>query len=272
MKMSKKYKKIQLMKQTVAATFVIFLTAGVAAPFALAQDTERPVLTVDDCVKCHDAAPQAIESAGGKHKTEVTCIDCHEGHPPRNTDIIPQCSKCHTGEKHFELEGCMSCHTNPHTPLKITLADNLTEPCLTCHTDQIDQLKQNLSKHTEQSCTTCHTAHGELPSCTNCHTPHSEDMVQADCLSCHKPHMPLQVTYPDDTPSKLCASCHQTAYDLLMANTSKHHERSCADCHKSQHKMIPKCQDCHGVPHPEDMMKKFPTCGECHGIAHDVTK
>jgi len=84
--------------------------------------------------------------------------------------------------------------------------------------------------------------------------------------------MPLQVNYPDDTPSKLCASCHKTANDLLMANTSKHHERTCADCHKSQHKMIPKCQDCHGIPHPEDMMKKFPTCGDCHGIAHDVTK
>jgi len=270
-KMGKKYKKIQLMKHMVTA-FAIFLTAGAAAPFAAAQDAERPVLSVADCAKCHDAAPQAIESAGGKHKTSVTCIDCHQGHPPNNTDIIPQCSMCHTGEKHFELEGCLKCHKNPHTPLNITLADNLTDPCLTCHTDQIDQLKQNPSKHTEQFCTTCHTAHGELPNCTNCHSPHADDMVQSDCLTCHKAHMPLQVVYPDDTPSKLCGSCHQKAFDLLMASPAKHKDVACVDCHKSQHKMVPKCQDCHGIPHPDDMMKKFPTCGDCHGIAHDVTK
>lgn len=271
MKMRRESKKVQLMGHLVA-TLAIFLIAGIAVPSASAAEAGRPVLSVDDCAKCHEAAPKAIESAGGKHKTEVTCIECHQGHPPTNTDIIPQCSMCHSGEKHFQLEGCLNCHKNPHTPLDITMADNLTDPCLTCHTEQIEQLKQNPSKHTEQFCTTCHTAHGEIPNCTNCHTPHAEDMVQSDCLTCHKAHMPLQVIYPDDTPSKLCASCHDTAYSLLMASPAKHKDVACVDCHKAQHKMIPKCQDCHGIPHPDDMMKKFPTCGDCHGIAHDVTK
>jgi hypothetical protein len=34
--------------------------------------------------------------------------------------------------------------------------------------------------------------------------------------------------------------------------------------------MMPKCQDCHGVPHPAGIMAKFPVCGECHKIAHDL--
>jgi hypothetical protein len=34
--------------------------------------------------------------------------------------------------------------------------------------------------------------------------------------------------------------------------------------------MVPKCQDCHGVPHAAGIMSKFPKCGDCHGIAHDL--
>jgi hypothetical protein len=34
--------------------------------------------------------------------------------------------------------------------------------------------------------------------------------------------------------------------------------------------MVPKCQDCHGSPHPAGIMAKFPKCGECHNIAHDL--
>ncbi|MBI5557148.1 MAG: cytochrome C [Deltaproteobacteria bacterium] len=266
-----KCKNVQLMKHMVTA-FAIFLTAGVSVPLASAADGARPVLSVDDCAKCHDAAPKAIESNGGKHKTSVTCVDCHQGHPPDKTDIIPQCGMCHSGEKHFQLEGCLNCHKNPHTPLAITFADNLTDPCLTCHTEQIEQLKQNPSKHTELFCTFCHTKHGEIPDCTGCHTPHAPNMVQSDCLTCHKVHMPRQVAYPDDISSKHCAACHDTAYNLLIASPAKHKELACAYCHKSQHKMVPKCQDCHGVPHPDGMMQKFAACGDCHGIAHNINK
>jgi len=44
----------------------------------------------------------------------------------------------------------------------------------------------------------------------------------------------------------------------------------CAFCHQEKHKMVPKCQDCHGMPHPAGIMAKFPVCGECHKIAHDL--
>lgn len=253
-------------------TFVIFLTAGAMAPLASAAVEARPALSPDDCAKCHDAAPKAIEEAGGKHKTSVTCIDCHQGHPPKDADIIPQCSMCHSGKEHYKLDNCLRCHSNPHTPLAISFNEDHTDACLTCHTEQIDQLRKQPTKHTELFCSNCHTQHGEIPECTTCHAPHASDMVQADCLACHKAHMPKPVTYPDDISSKHCASCHDVAYNLLQASPYKHKDVACADCHKTEHKMIPQCQDCHGVPHPPAMMSKFPTCGACHGIAHDIKK
>jgi len=265
-----KPKRVPLAKHLLA-TFVIFLTAG-GAMQASAMDGTRPTLGPADCTKCHDAAPQAIESLGMRHKTEITCVDCHQGHPPRDSNIIPECSMCHSGEAHFELQGCLSCHSNPHTPLVISFGDDVTDPCLTCHTDQIEQLRAVPTNYPEQASSFCHTAHGEIPNCTTCHDPHADDMVQTDCLACHKAHMPLPVKYPDDIANKHCGSCHGEAYELLLATPAKHKDVACADCHKSVHKTVPQCQDCHGIPHPSPMMSKFPTCGDCHGIAHDLNK
>lgn len=230
-------------------------------------------LTPDDCVKCHEKAPRDIAASGASHRTEITCIECHDGHAPTDADIIPLCSQCHEGTPHFELANCSSCHNNPHTPLAISIDDNLTEPCLTCHTDQMAQLQQNESKHTQVSCSTCHRVqHGMIPDCMQCHSPHSKDMVQKDCLTCHKPHMPLQVSYPADMPSTSCASCHEDVLTQLQDNPTKHAKLSCATCHQETHKMVPQCSSCHGEPHPEVMHKNFPKCGQCHGIAHDLNK
>lgn len=270
MKLHIKPKSIPLAKHLLAS-FVVLLTAGGAIQ-ASAMDSARPTLGPDDCYKCHDAAPQAIETLGMKHKTEVTCVECHIGHPPKDSKIIPECNMCHSGEAHFELQGCLSCHSNPHTPLVISFGDDVTAPCLTCHTDQIEQLKAVPTMHTEQSCSSCHTAHGEIPNCTTCHDPHTADMVQTDCLTCHKAHIPMPVKYPDDIANKHCGSCHDMALSLLQASPAKHKDVACADCHKAEHKMTPQCQDCHGIPHPTAMMAKFPKCGDCHGIAHDLNK
>jgi len=85
--------------------------------------------------------------------------------------------------------------------------------------------------------------------------------------------MPLQVAYPADISSEKCAACHDDVYETLKASPAKHHTLSCATCHQEKHKMIPKCQSCHGdTPHPPAMHKKFPECGQCHGIAHDLNR
>ncbi len=227
-------------------------------------------LSESDCQKCHDNAPRDIETGGGKHKTAIGCLDCHQGHPPKDQDIIPDCNMCHLGKKHYELEDCSRCHSNPHTPLDLQLAGGITDPCLTCHTSQIEQLEEHKSYHTKIDCTSCHSKHGLIPECVQCHQPHSGDMGQEDCSSCHQAHKPLVVTYEGNIASIQCAACHKIAYELLQASPTKHRDLNCAACHQAKHKMIPECQDCHGKPHPDSMLSKFNTCGDCHGTGHDL--
>ena len=211
-----------------------------------------------------------IAAAGSKHKTEIGCQDCHNGHPPTTRKIIPLCSQCHEGKPHYKLAACIGCHSNPHTPLNIKFGNNVTDACLTCHTGQIVKLRDNKSKHTALFCSTCHNTHGKIPDCTQCHKPHFAEQTKADCKKCHQAHMPKNVAYSDKTPSKDCAACHKKAYELLTASTFKHRSLSCVACHQAKHKMVPQCQSCHGTPHPASMLAQFPKCGFCHSIAHDL--
>ncbi len=253
----------------IAGLFVLLIAAGVSLAADAKAAPARPTLSNDDCWKCHANPPTDLAANGGKHQG-VGCTGCHNGHPPTVKKPIPQCNDCHGGKPHFELKGCLGCHRNPHTPLKITFTNNMTEPCLTCHTKQIEQLKKFPSKHSAQNCSMCHDVHRKIPQCTQCHKPHSADITAADCTKCHKPHMPTQVAYADDTPSKFCGACHSQVLKTLTAGKVKHASFACAFCHKEKHKTVPKCQDCHGVPHPAGIMAKFPKCGECHKIAHDL--
>jgi hypothetical protein len=197
-------------------------------------------------------------------------MDCHVEHPPLGTEVIPECSMCHSGSPHYELEGCGSCHVDTHAPLELELAGSLTKPCLTCHQAQGDELKAHPSMHTELACNECHLAHREIPNCMDCHEKHSAEMDYQACVTCHPVHMPTVVTYPQDIPSTYCAACHGEAMELLTANTTKHHALSCAYCHKDEHKAVPPCSQCHPQAHPAAILNKFPTCGECHGTAHDL--
>ena len=252
----------------VAIILAVQLVLGLAGRSG-AQAPAKPVLSVDDCSKCHAAPPADIAAAGAGHKT-ITCFDCHPGHRPASKDNIPTCSQCHSGKPHYDLKGCLGCHKNPHTPLKIAFGNNVTDPCLTCHSQQITQLRENRSKHSNLFCSTCHTIHRIVPLCVQCHKPHAADMAQADCKKCHKAHMPKVVTYGKELPNKDCAACHQKALSLLSASRAKHQKLACVFCHAGKHKMVPECKSCHGVPHAAALMAKFPKCYDCHFIAHDL--
>jgi len=258
------------MKFIVFGFFCLVVTGWLTLVPAASSFAAGVALTVDDCAKCHDKEPQEIATKGAKHKTEISCISCHEGHRPRVANNIPECSNCHSGEPHFEVAACKSCH-NPHSPLDITLKGEQKAVCLTCHGEEGQQLKANPSKHTEFACNFCHAdKHGVIPQCVDCHEPHSTKMGQNDCNTCHQAHQPLLLTYGKDVPSVHCAACHNTAYEQLMASGTKHHELNCVFCHADKHKVVPACSDCHGLPHAEGMHKKFPKCGECHSTAHDL--
>jgi predicted CXXCH cytochrome family protein len=248
------------------------LLALLICPLSLLAQVEpvAPVLDIADCAKCHELQPMEIAANGGAHKTQINCRDCHAGHRPAVANNIPQCGMCHSGGKHYELEGCVTCH-NPHQPMQVTLKGELTTPCLTCHAEVGEELIAHASKHTELACSTCHAErHGNIPSCGACHEPHSAQMTQNDCGVCHLPHQPLTLKYGPQTASVFCASCHDQAFNLLAASKAKHHDIACVTCHQSQHKTIPRCNDCHGLPHPEAMHQMFPNCATCHNIAHDL--
>ncbi len=252
---------------------VLFLIMGISIDLVcsdMAAAAKQPVLTVEDCVKCHAGPPADIAAAGGKHRG-VGCFGCHAGHPPMVEKPIPKCSQCHMGKSHFEIKGCLGCHKNPHTPLNITFAGNITDVCLNCHMRQITELRKNKSKHTLLNCSRCHSAHRKAPQCTQCHKPHSAEMAAADCGNCHKAHMPKVVTYAAAVPSKDCGSCHKRPFEILSAGATRHRTLTCAFCHKERHKTIPQCLDCHGSPHRKvGIMMKFAKCSECHNTAHDL--
>lgn len=231
-------------------------------------------LTIADCVKCHPKVVATVDEKGSKHKTAVNCMDCHKGHPPMvsKENIIPLCSMCHSGKPHYEIGGCNTCHSDPHAPLQMQLAANITGPCLSCHPKQGQELKDHPSKHTQLFCTSCHTKHKEVPPCATCHRPHTESMTNKDCLICHPAHQPLTITYGPDMPSNFCAPCHQTIFNTLAATKTKHSALACVFCHKEKHGMVPQCETCHGSPHPAAMMKEYPQCNMCHVSAHSLGK
>lgn len=228
----------------------------------------KATVTLADCGKCHEDIIRALKRKGMGHRNQ--CLECHQGHPPADVDIIPLCERCHTGQEHFTIGGCLGCHTNPHTPLEIPLTKDITGPCLSCHTRQIKELRDNPSTHTVFACTACHYYHGQIQPCGNCHKPHSDTMDEESCRACHQAHMPLVVKYGTDIFSEDCGSCHSEVYSTLGATLSKHRTVACIQCHPGRHRHIARCEDCHGRPHAAAILDRFAHCRECHGTAHDL--
>lgn len=254
-----------MMKKFLVVLAGAIMLAG-ASSVAMA---ETAGLGVTDCVKCHDVQPAQIEANGSKHKTEIDCQACHEGHRPKSANNIPECSNCHSGKSHYEIKGCTSCH-NPHQPLLVTLSGQQKDVCLTCHAGPGKEMAASPSKHATFACNFCHAnKHGMIPNCVDCHKPHSATMTQADCATCHKAHKPKELLYGASTASTMCAACHGNVMTQLTASQAKHSQLACVTCHANKHKTVPNCSDCHGLPHGS-MHDKFPKCGACHNIAHDL--
>ena len=218
----------------------------------------------DVCLNCHTQQDVQLRENKSRHSS-IDCAACHPVHRQ-----VPQCIQCHKGKTHFELKDCLNCHMSGHTPLHMSPAGRVTNACVTCHPQQVTQISDNKSRHSVFDCTACHPVHRQIPQCAQCHTPHAEEMTPSDCKKCHKAHMPQQVIYASDTPSKDCGVCHRNALNLLSAGESRHKSLTCASCHQERHRMVPACAECHGVPHAAGIMARFPKCGDCHKIAHDL--
>ncbi len=241
------------------------------------------------CMECHPDIARLLRTAGAKH-SGVACRDCHlqvhvyRADKDRYEDILPKCTRCHQHPHGEELVNCSSCHQEAHSPLYIPAGRALGQGCYVCHQDLDKDIKTFVTQHTELYCTACHhTRHGHIPQCLECHQGHKGTLptvggMKTDqtplgrCLNCHPPHKALKVVYPDDIPNTVCGSCHRKAYEMLAVNKTRHSALQCTLCHPAKHRTIKRCRECHNVPHPETMVKKFSSCGQCHGVAHSVMR
>jgi len=232
---------------------------------------EAPPLEADDCRMCHSDIIATVAESGGKHRDAVTCLECHQEHPPRGANAIPACSLCHDPEEkeHFKVGDCLGCH-KPHSPMHIDFrkATRTTPACSSCHPQQGEELFDYPSNHSVLDCKDCHLEHGQFLDCLECHEPHLQGQTYADCRLCHRPHLPLKVVYLNNLDSSHCEACHPKPGEKLRQTVTKHGLLLCVYCHKSQHKRIPTCETCHLKPHDTGMHEKFPDCISCHGGPH----
>ena len=225
------------------------------------------------CGACHEDVVKDFTQHGALHAKKLTCTKCHEAHPPREKNVIPACSKCHSPEKkkHYTTKGCTKCH-DPHKPKEIDFSHlkSVRATCLSCHADVGKTMKKHPTAHARVECNKCHPIHGKHKSCLSCHKGHSKEMKYGDCLKCHIPHYPMPPAFAKKVPSRLCGSCHGGEYKGQVADKSKHARLQCIYCHSRKHKVVPKCRTCHGQPHDAPLHRHFPDCHKCHKNPHNL--
>ena len=256
-------------------TMLCFVFAGLSVSLLPAKAFGKEELENDDCIKCHVTIVTQVDEDGAKHKSELSCLECHANtHPPgvEKGSMIPLCSNCHEGKPHYSLENCLACHSNPHQPLNIILEGDLKPACQTCHPQVVQEVDSHPSAHAEVDCSFCHDKHGYKPDCLDCHEPHAAGQKFADCVTCHQVHQPLTLALGEEIPNKDCGACHEDVRSTLEAGSSKHAGFMCVFCHADKHAVVPQCQDCHGEPHNKAMLSKFANCNDCHQSAHSLLK
>ncbi|MDH3329840.1 MAG: hypothetical protein OEM01_11445 [Desulfobulbaceae bacterium] len=252
----------------------LLLIWGMQTADAAFGDTAK--LDTGDCVKCHVTIVQQVQEAGNRHKSEVSCLDCHEGqHPPGTAkgSLIPQCSNCHTDKAHFQLQNCMGCHTNPHQPLNIVLeGEGQKAACNTCHPSIVKEIDTHQTAHSGFSCSFCHEKHRFRPDCLDCHEPHAEGQKFENCVTCHQAHQPLTLAFLKQVENTDCGACHSEIRSTLEAGKTKHAKFLCVFCHADKHGVVPACKSCHDEPHSSELLSKFKSCNDCHMTAHALLK
>jgi hypothetical protein len=147
--------------------------------------------------------------------------------------------------------------------------------CNRCHRDAAISMAAEGGPHAELECAACHTEHppkapGTFPQCLECHDPHADTMQAQSCVTCHSSHDVAVVAYGITVPDEHCATCHAEAAASLRESGTRHMGLDCVICHQSEHAAIPTCVDCHGAPHPENVMSRPDRCVRCHVGAHET--
>lgn len=218
------------------------------------------------CNSCHEQATADIDAFGRAHKTQLSCVDCHQEHPPAE-NAIPACADCHNSDDnpHFAVGACAGCH-NPHKPAVNELYTllNSRSVCGSCHEQVEEQLRAKPSAH-NRDCVACHRQHRGAPTCLGCHDGHDDAMTGADCLACHQPHAPLQIEMKSEPAPRLCAACHESLTEQIESAGGAHRDEiSCSSCHQSH--PAGSCSHCHSE-HPQKGQAIPESCYVCHALS-----
>ena len=156
-----------------------------------------------------------------------------------------------------------------------------TIECARCHYEIFISIKNGQGAHRIE-CRECHeTFHSfrrglryedVLPTCASCHdTPHGESEQMVACTTCHAvPHAPL-ASLALKNLEPFCTTCHTDPGSRMESSRVDHAQLKCVLCHSDRHGYVPICQECHGTPHPQELMSDFDNCLDCHGNPHDLS-
>jgi DmsE family decaheme c-type cytochrome len=181
------------------------------------------------CLGCHENKGTQKHWAGSAHDSRgVSCINCHNVHPPAGHVLPAQLRKA-------QIDLCTTCHLQK----KAALLRSGHMPM----------------REAKMECTTCHNPHGtpndrallQTSVNQNCYSCHAEKRgpflwehppVRENCLNCHDAHGTIQDKLLKVKQPLLCQQCHQTASHPGPAYGSMSRyafNQGCLHCHPAVH-------------------------------------
>ncbi|HVN07675.1 MAG TPA: DmsE family decaheme c-type cytochrome [Patescibacteria group bacterium] len=181
------------------------------------------------CLKCHQYGQEHANFSRSVHvQNNVSCIDCHSPHHPKETQFLmkepqPQlCYGCHIEVKqqfsrtfhHRVNEGlvnCTDCH-NPHgsslgRQLRASQSQDIV--CFKCHADKAGPFVYEHQVVKIEGCVSCHIPHGSS-------NPKLLKRTQVNllCLECHTfsldpvGQQPIGPVHNQTQKYQACTMCH----------------------------------------------------------------
>ncbi|MEW6221226.1 MAG: hypothetical protein AB1634_17060, partial [Thermodesulfobacteriota bacterium] len=231
------------------------------------------------CVQCHTSSRQPVIDtiAAGILGTQVSCDNCHSGHPNpaadhNNLGTVAACSSCHaspdfTAIAAQHLGQCGVCHASTKAAVTATIAVGVgatgtLQDCLDCHSGDAGSAVVHAT--TFAGIEPAHNNVQADASCAGCHaTTGVERLAQHrnDCAVCHgSTNTVVQAAIAAGaTTAQNCAACHKTGGAVLHGTNNA----SAAAAHDS-FAASGNCSTCHAQATAEARLALHQACVQCH--------
>lgn len=243
-----------------------------------------------ECARCHttgDFVERARDEFAHERWTAFAISgahaqsDCESCHPRSHKPDISGRSFGRVREHFGVVEGCQSCHSDPHRG-RFDRTDALAEVdgrrgCVRCHVDTSFRTFPHGFDHFSWTGFALRGAH-ERADCSSCHAPLRADesgrtwaaAAGASCSDCHSNPHAGQFRQADGVTN--CERCHRSAESF--AELSFNHDRDSRFPLSEAHRAL-ECSGCHQSWALEDgtqVMRYKPLgtdCVDCHGVHNE---